>query len=157
MKHYNPTISQNLSRIFNTKGESTSDVTDEIVPTVEVFTPGNYLTGATLTDATSASAATSATDKDTYITWCTLAWMKDASATTVYVQTDVTINGVVKTLIKYPLVSLTAGSGSIGMNFNPPIKIDRGTTPHVTASTATAKIVATMSIGGYEVDTVKGV
>lgn len=161
MKHNNPTISQDMNRLLDLKGESTSEVADFIQPTIEVMRHCNICrtAGQTASGAITTLYTTPA-DKDFYLSAAQIGLSNDAAwdAATGGFALRVTIEGVSRDILNLPFLTLTGGRSSISQVFPIPIKLDRNTILTTSANPHTAgncsKVVC---IQGYTVETTKGV
>lgn len=129
-------------------------VVPSIQPTFEVdrkfsvplATNNNTATG-------SATILTTPANVDTYITGVHLSFIKDATcdvATNSLVQITAISQGTTYGLLSFPLITLTAQTGSDFAVFNPPLKVDRGTAIALTSATFSAGIMLRFSkIFGY--------
>lgn len=106
------------------------------------------------TSATSNSVFTSSADKDTFITGARLSYAKDATCDVSdgQVRLRCIINGVIKTLISLPVITLTAQQDSMNVSFDRPVKIDRNTSVSIFQGTFTAgKFLRCAVVDIYEV------
>lgn len=74
---------------------------------------------------------TTPSDRDFFLTSTTVSFIKDATcnlATGIAASTQVVVNGNTDELCGHVGITLTVGNGFLTQTFNPPIKIDRGTT-----------------------------
>jgi len=155
MQNNNSSISQDLNRIFDLKGESTNFVSDIIVPVVNVSPVINNIKNAGATNATSATVYTTPTDKDFYLTNATISVIKDVTSTSAGSTVRVFVNGVQSIILDLAGITLTPQTLSQTMSFVPPIKLDRGSVVVVTNGTNVANIKTDCSILGYTVETTK--
>jgi len=96
---------------------------------------------------------TTPTDKDFYLTFASLHWAKDVTATSVFVTLKVTVGGVEQNLLMLGHFTVTAMNLTVTEGrFDPPIKLDRGTPITVDQNTTTANTKAGGSIVGYTVE-----
>lgn len=157
MKHYNPTISADINRILNLKGESTSEISEEIIAVIPIIPKCNIVRSIRAINASNVvTLFTTPTDKDFYLTNAALNFIKDASATSTVSDITVYIDGVLQTLLRIDQITLTAQTGSIAESYPIPIKIDRGTNITVEHGTAVANITTSGMIKGYTVETKNG-
>jgi hypothetical protein len=128
-KHYSPSITLDAQRLFNFKQADTipPQVGEIFVPVINVGPVVNIVKSAACVNATVQTAWTTPTDKDFYLTAVHLTMVKDATATSTYSRILATINGNAYSILYIPGFTLTAQSQIMVANFNPPIKIDKGT------------------------------
>ena len=155
MQNNNISISQDMNRIFDLKGESTNVIADFIQPIVKIDRTCNICRSAIGTNNTTSLIYTTPTDKDFYLCNCSLSFIKDITSTTTLISLNATIDGVERALILIPSITLTVHSGQISLNFNNPIKIDRNTSVVSRTSTNVANILYNSTIQGYTVETTK--
>lgn len=159
-KHYNTTITEDASRIFNTKSTETigNEVLPYITPTIAVTRFCDVIFDNVASNTTSTTIYTTPTDKDFYLVGAILSFVKDGTSTSTSSSITATIGGVSnKVILRLATLTLTAERGQISYNPSIPIKIDRGTNIAVTNSSGTANITARGVIHGYTVETTKGV
>lgn len=130
VKHYNPSLVERFQRIFNFK--STDRFTDDISGPVAVIpvTPiSRIVRSANRSTSGSSTILTTPTDKDFYLCGAMLSIDSDVVADNTSASIVVTIDGVSnnRDIVRIEKLSLTATSRTVVQNFNPPIKIDRGT------------------------------
>jgi hypothetical protein len=149
-KHNNPSISERARRIFNnqTNQEISNEVLDYITPTIEIRPRLNFFL-QDQTSLTTKTIFTTATDKDTYVTNLTLGVIKDVTSTSAFSRLLATVGGVVQALARIPSQTLTPQSEIVSINFNYPLKLDRGTSIQITNSTDVANISCSATIAGY--------
>jgi len=158
MKHFNPSISEDKTRILNIKsGDDNSDVADFIQPTLEITPKINLVKRAEASNSTSATIYTTPTDKDTYIVALMLTMIKDINATSVSSRIYAYIDGVSSYLAEITGFVTTVQEKTIFLSFPIPIKIDRGTALTVTNTTNVANCKSSAIIYGYTRETLKGV
>lgn len=159
MKHYNPSIAEDVNRIFNPKGEFLSPIIlDEIravIPIERVQT--------TVIDCSSAAVGTTVntaldSNRDFYATGfshgfaCSAAF--DGSG---YHLLRGVVNGKNVDISRIPIITLTATHAVVAMSFEKPFKFDRGS--NITSGYSVAGTVGTVyreaRVFGYYVDTTK--
>ena len=129
-----------------------------VIPIIDV-TPKNYKSCdiVRFKQASNTAAAqtiyTVPSNKDFYLTSCSLSVTKDATSTSIRTYIQVTIDGANQQLLSIAGITLTAQSQGLTMSFPVPIKIDRGTSIQFFNNTAVANIETNASIVGYTVDT----
>ena len=109
----------------------------------------NFFTGGTLSDGTSQTIKTTNSDRDTYLSNVSFSYAKDATNTANLLLLRSTINGQVTNLLAFRVVPSTADKDVQTMNFNPPIKLDRGVTIQLVSDNGTASIDVTAYLTGY--------
>jgi len=156
VEHKNNSITQWAQRKLRTKvGQNLTDDVSALVATLEI---GPVLTEIYSTNpSTSAStntAFTLPTEKDFYLVSASYAIVKDATCDSADGQAfcRATVNGAVKTLFGFPLLTLTAQQYNETVFFDPPLKIDRGGVLQITAPTFTVGKFSRVGtyIGYYE-------
>lgn len=158
MKHYNPTLSEDMQRIFNIKsGENTDQVADFIQPTKEVMRYCNIVRSVLGSGSASTTIYTTPTGKDFYLVGFMHNWIKDVAATAANSYINVTIEGVTQKISYLAGITLTVQNIGTALTFPVPIKIDRGTTIVVVNSTNGAVISTAAIIYGYTEEVSKGV
>lgn len=155
MQNRNFSISQDLNRIFDLKGESTDYVSDVIMPVVPIQRICNIVRRAPLSNATSATVYTTPSDKDFYLNSAFLSVIKDVTAQSLASSILVFIDSVQVGILSISGLSLTPQNDVVSISFPIPLKLDRNTTITVTASNATANVSASAGITGYTVETTK--
>jgi len=100
-------------------------------------------------NSTSATVYGTPTDKDFYLTFANLSFIKDASSTAVTMTLTVVIEGVSINLLELNGFSTIADSDATSGSFHPAIKIDRGTNIIVTSNTSASNIRVSGNIAGY--------
>lgn len=160
MKHYNPSISEDAARIFNSKqGDFLTDEVQGPVATIEISPKARVLAVASNTSTGSGTIFTSPIDKDTYITGVIFSFVKDAACDTslgvAAVQT--TIDGLSgRHLASLAMASLTAERDTVYVQFLPAVKIDRNAVVQFASKTFTAgTMLRVATIFGYNVETTK--
>jgi len=148
-KHYNPSITSRLLRIFNFKGaEQIGSEVSGLVAVVPVTPVARICQGTAGTAATN-TIYTTPTDKDFYLTAATLSYVKDASSTATLFRYRVFVNGVQKEIITFPAISLVAGQDAVTVTLDPPLKLDPGTIVVCTTDSTVANVKVAGNIVGY--------
>ncbi len=155
MQNNNSSISQDMNRIFDLKGESTSFVMDYIQPVINISPRCNICKGASAINATSAGIYTTPSDKDFYLASALLSVIKDVTSTSTLTSILAFIDGVQQSILRIGGISLTPQSDVVALSFNIPIKIDRNTAITVSNSTNVANVTAQATIQGFTVETTK--
>ncbi len=156
MKHYNPTISQNLNRIFNFKGESTEDVYPEILPVIPITGIINIIRSASLSSGATTNIYTTPTDKDFYIDALCVSLAKDVNATTTALTITATIDGVSVAILSIACTTLTLERSDKEIYFEKPIKIDRNTVIALSSGTNVATFRFSCNLYGHVEEVTKG-
>lgn len=116
--------------------------------------PKVFLKAGTLSDSAGPTAIhTTSSERDTFITFIDLTLAKDVVSDSIVTQVLMVIDGKATApalLLRYEPV--TAGQFNKGIIFNPPIKLERGSSITITHSQATASIDASAVVGLYETD-----
>jgi len=161
MRHFNPSIAEDQTRILNLKGqENLSEVSDLIQPVINITRDSRILGNGTMASGgpVSASIFTAPSDKDTYLTGISYGLIKDVNATATLFNIRGTFGGVVNTSLKViPCLTLTAQQTDGNIQFNPPMKIDRGSQLQISTDTNVANWLIKVTAYGYNVETTKGV
>jgi len=155
MQNNNSSISEDMNRIFDLKGQSTSYVMDYITPMVQVKPTCNIIRNGTLFNGTSSTFYTTPSNKDFYLCGCSLSVIKDATSTSTGSWISFVQQGVARTFCFIAGLTLTAQNDSIVVDFNHPIKIDRGSYIDVNAGTNVANCRSAACIWGYTQETTK--
>lgn len=135
-------------------------VKGDVQPVVEIDKPILNVSRSNSTAATtSATIYTTPTDRDFYLTNVSLSYIKNATcdlATGSYTLTCF-IDGQNVQLIRIPILTLTLQEGTINIDFDKPMKIDRNTVIGLAGASFTAgAFVRAGAIQGY-IDTIGGV
>lgn len=161
MQHYNPSIGEDLHRIFNLKGQSpTAEVEDYIQPVITIERPIEIIGSSSKNTSGNATISTMPTDKDTYITGFVYSFSKNATCdvATGNCAVEVYINGVTRNLVTLAITTLIEENGQVAINFDKPMKIDRGRLiQHSNTTYAAGSMCRNITIYGYYVETIKGV
>jgi len=154
MKHNNPTISQDMQRHFNFKGESTGEVHDTIIPVYPILNNCNIVKSTSAVNATSTTIYTTPADKDFYLCGAQISTTKDATSTSTLTAINVYVENVACQILRLQTLTLTAQHFGSSINFNVPIKLTRGTTITITNATNVANIASSGTIYGYTVEVI---
>lgn len=159
MKHYNPSITEEALRIFNSKqGDFLSDEVSGPVATIEII-PRTKILGQSATAASgSATIFTTASDKDTYITGVLFSFAKDATCDTatgsMAVQSTIDGNSG-RQLAAFTVLATTAERETVYVTF-PALKIDRNVSVQFGSKTFTVgNLYRTATIYGYTTETTR--
>lgn len=142
----------------NLKLNPTTDaIPRQVLPTIQpVYEAGQRITESTLSSNSTASGnltlATTNTTRDTYITFYSLSFIKDATCdvATGSIMLVATLKGIQTVIARIPLLTLTAQSEHGVYCLEKPIRVDRGTSIYVTSDAHTAgNFVKTVNVGYY--------
>lgn len=155
-KHNNPTIVEDSNRIFNFKvNEQLSDEVMGPIATIPIERRANIVRRTGYTNQTTNTIYTTPADKDFYITFINLGFIKDSTSTATSIRIQATIDGVAQRLVDIPGITLTADSKSLAVALVTPIKVDRNTAITINSDTATANITVYGTIHGYTLEVTK--
>lgn len=138
--------------------ETPQGMQNTIVPVIDM-TPRFHDLAIISKGSSATSSGTSTTvhnissDKDFYLTAASLGLIKDATndAATGNLSLQGTSNGSSALILRIPVLTLTAQNNTISLVFNPPLKLDRGTSISTSQGTFTAgNYVRVSCITGYE-------
>ncbi len=152
MRHYNPSITERLFRIFRPKaGDQFSDELSPNVMAVVPVTPITRITRAAQSGATgTVTIYTAPVDKDFYLTGAMLGIIKDAACdASVSINMSVTMEGSARELLSIPILTLTAQDRSVFLSFPFPLKIDRGTSITISGTYAAGNMRRMGNVHGY--------
>ena len=158
-KHYNTSISEDAARILNSKQDYLSAEVQGPIAVIPIDRIQNIMVSAApTTSGASNNITTFAADKDSYVTGCTLSFQKDATCDVSdgFIRIIVTTEGVTRNIAQLPVMTLTAQSMIVPIQFAKPIKVDRGSASSLTQGTFTAgKFIRSATLYGYTVETTK--
>jgi len=98
--------------------------------------------------------STTSSDKDTYLTSINLSNQSDATADNVRIYVSVTLeDGSVAYILELSKITLTAFTGNMTKNINPPLKLKRGSSISLANVFTAGASVSSAGVTGYEVDT----
>jgi len=130
-----------------------SQLADKVVPVMEVnprlLRKTRILGQARVNNSTAGTIFTSSANYDTYITNVVFSYIKDVTSTATQLQLRVTIDGVVLRLIEVAGITLTVANGSLVVNLDAPLKIDRNTAVTLNSDTNVANFQISASVIGY--------
>lgn len=147
-----------IRRIIHDAGIQTSidkvpqELASKVVPVLISNPKPEYYVVESASSSNSAALITlyqTPKDKDFYLTAGTLSMIKDAGSTATGVYLRVTINGVAKSLLRIPSITLTAHSEAISITPIEPLKIDRNSLITLHNGTADAEIISSAHITGF--------
>lgn len=158
MKHYNPTIAEDATRILNLKnGDMMPEEIEGIVAVIPITPKANIVRGDSAVNTATITPYTTPTDKDFYLTSIQFSIIKDVTNQATYYRINGTIEGVSKRIAQIQCITLTPQYSNGHITFNPPIKLDRGTNVQGVVDSAVANVSISLSLTGYTVETTKGV
>lgn len=158
---YNSDLTKELvdaARIQSSRDKVPNQIAEKVVPVMEVnpklMRRTNYLRNGVLNNATSATIATTPTDRELFITNAMLGYIKDGTSTATLITLDLMLDGGTSNtaVISIPSLSTTAGSDSISVQFANPIKVAKGTLIRIQSDTNIANIRVTGTVQGYTVE-----
>jgi hypothetical protein len=114
----------------------------------------NYIKKGLLTNATTATLATTALDRETYITNLQFAYIRDATATSVEFYFTMIIDGLTTTIFSIPGITLNAGNDTGTISFVNPIKIDKGSNILLRSTTNVGNFLFSGTVYGYTVENI---
>jgi len=153
MKHYNPTLSEDMQRIFNIKsGENTDQVAEFIQPTKEILRKANIVRSA----SAASTIWTTPSDKDFYLTGLNVCSSHAALDTGTAVSITLFVDGVSRSIVQLTGINgANPAEQSISHDFTHPVKVDRNTA--ITLNQAGAFTAVRAVIIGYTEEVTKGV
>lgn len=125
MKHYNPSISNRMSRFFNLKGENTDEVRDEIVAVVPLIPVANIVKQAVRTTSGSVTVYTTPADREFFLSALTMSYECNAACDTLGIECYIYVDGVQIPFVRLNKLTLTARADSMTWSFPNPIRIDK--------------------------------
>jgi len=156
---YNSDLSKELQEggRLSVRDKMPNELADKVVPVMEVnpkvLRRINWNFAGAATNATSTSLGTISSTKDTYIVAASMSLSKDVTAVTTFVRLNAVMeNGQTVVLCPIGCLTLTAETHDMAVSFPFPIKLKKGTSITVTASSATGNFNVFASAVGYEVD-----
>lgn len=128
MKHYNPSINKSMSDTFNLKGESTSEIFDQIIPILSIRPRVNIIKGAA-----AGTIYTTPVGKKFFLQSVSIAIENTAAdaGTNSYVQAYV--DGIQQSILFCDIAPSTANAANVAISFQMPILIDPNTAIAFTA------------------------
>lgn len=157
MKHYNPSISQDMDRLFNLKGESTDSVYDEIIPVIPITRDINIAVVGTGAGSGATTIYTTPSDKDFYLTAFFLHYQADAANDCTELNITTNLRGLSTKIFKITKITLTATTEYMMITLPNPIKVDRNSAITLNATFTVGNCPRTAGVYGYTVETTKGV
>lgn len=163
----------NMATIYNTElfkeikdGAKIQQMTDAIpsqlqgtvVPVMEVnpklLRKTNFISGSTSSATGALSVITASTSVDTFITNLNVNLIKDATCdqATGVVSIACTQDGIGKTLIRIPVITLTAQVFNMEIGFMNPIKVDRGSVITFSTSYSVGVMVRSAQVQGFTLE-----
>jgi len=129
---------------------------NQIVPVIELnpklFRLTNVLRDAASVSTGSTTIFTTSSDKDFFLTNVSLTTEANATADSVFTKMEVIQDGVTRVIALIRKLSLTAHSSSLVLQFNNPLKVDRGTAITITQSFTVGASTTGGLIAGFEVE-----
>lgn len=157
MKHYNPSIAEDMTRLFNLKSlDQVSELGEVIHPVVLIERYCNIVRDVFAVNAVTGLLFTTPADKDFYLVSAEVAVIKDVTSQSTSTDIQISVEGTVRRLIGIPGITLTVQNSAVSINFPKPVKVDRNTAINLKNSNATANITAFATIQGFTVETIKG-
>lgn len=139
-----------MIRAFNLKSsDTTGDVVEAIYPVAQIRPRSDIFFENNASNATAATIYTAPSDKFFYLQSVCLSMIKDVTATSTVSAVRGFVDGTQKILIHITSLTLTIQNGTMALNFDPPLRLDKGQAITVTNSTAVGNINARGSIIGY--------
>lgn len=156
VKHNNPSIAQDASRILNSTGEFLSDEVEGPVAVISIQRCANIVRSQSSVATGAVTVFTCPSDKDFYLLACTLAINEDATSDNTNTTLRVVIDGVNQNVINLRKLTTTAINQNISVSIPyPGIKIDRGSVIAMTNTFTVGNAAKSASIIGYTVETTR--
>lgn len=155
MQNNNTSISQDLNRIFDLKGECTSLIADFIQPVVRVIPKLDIVRSVQHTATGSLAVYITPAGKDFYLVGYTHGHNTDVTSDLTSSTITATIDGAAQTISRINKLSLVVNDSTVSHSFAYPVKIDRGTTIFLNGTFAANNCVKYATIYGYTVETTK--
>lgn len=161
--NYNSELSKEFTeggKIQISRDRIPTEFAEKVVPVMEVnpkfFRRINILSTSNKPTTGANTAYTTPTDRDFFLTNVQFSLIKDSTCdqATGTVTLTSTQDGVSKTIVAIPVITLTAQSESIQVNFPYPIKLDRGVIVTTTATYTVGVMVRQTNLQGYTVDNI---
>lgn len=154
-RHFNPSIAQWLRRIFNFKVGSmiTSDVGEILVPVIPILPVVNIVRNALRTASGTSTIFGTPLDKDFYLTGIFIAYQGNATSDSTVISVDVTLDGFARSF-DFGKLSVTATQFNQWIQFDTPIKLDKGTNVNLVLAFTLGAEVSSATITGYTVESV---
>lgn len=150
MQNRNVALSDAMIRAFNLKSsDTTGDVVEAIYPVAQIRPRSDILFENNASNATSATIYTAPSDKFFYLQSACLSLIKDVTATSTVSAIRGFIDGTQKIILNITSLTLTVQSGTVALNFDPPLRLDKGQAITVTNTTAVGNVNARGNIIGY--------
>lgn len=153
VKHNNASIAIDAARILATKGDFLSDEVDGPVAVIPIERFCNIQRELQRSVTGNNNVYTTPTDKDFYLTGFVFSYMCDATADNTNITAFITTDGVTKNIARAAKITTTATSGIVAVEFNKPIKIDRGTIIGSSSTFTVGNCTHSLAIRGYTVET----
>lgn len=153
---YNSNLTNELrdgAKIQISKDKIPTELAEKVIPVMEVnpklLRKTKICRSLIVTNSTSGTIYTTPTTQDFYLTGATISVIKDATATSVYSQLVVYIDGASQGIMNIPGITLTAQNQSLTLSFPIPVKLDRGSTINISNNTNVGNVVCGASIFGF--------
>tara|TARA_Y100000310_G_C20676941_1_gene813641 strand:+ start:2217 stop:2702 length:486 start_codon:yes stop_codon:yes gene_type:complete len=115
----------------------------------------HFIESTKSTSSGSTTIVSTPTNKDFYLTSCSLGLIKDAASDNVAADLRATVNGTVEFLLQIVGITLTAQETHLTVSFPEPIKLDRGTAIKIQGTATAGNFHKTGTITGYTIDTLE--
>lgn len=154
-RHFNPSITAWLRRIFNFKvGDFPSeDVVNGLTPVINVGPVAKTLAGAAKSTTGNLTVFTAHPDKDTFITGFNLVMHRDGTCDCTSIAVQTTQNGLAANLYQNEIITGAGSEQHVVVELNLPIKVDRGTAVTLTGTFAAGNLKRAITVFGYEQET----
>ena len=162
MRHLNTGMSKWIAGNLNLKGESTDEVSEEIVLTQEIGKiPFNYATSKTTTGNLTITGVNLQTEKTFFLTGLHISWYKDVNcdiasggSIEIYCYTKDTGANSTMPLLRYSVITLTAQAYEDFVQFPHPIELlnQAGTVLVVSGTFAAGALSRYIVVHGYHKD-----
>lgn len=157
VQHRNPSIVWDAARLFNTKVDDhiSDQVNPVIQPTIEIKPRLDVVRSLNSQTSGTMTIFTTPTNKDFYLVTANLSIIKDVVADLASGALIVRcrINNRNADILLISLLTLTAQDISTANSYDPPIKLDRGTTITVPGTFTVGAVSRSAAIAGYTVET----
>lgn len=158
VNNYNTSISKRATDLLNVRDGTFFDnnLGNKIIPVIDINKPiVNVVVSASTATTGTATAYTTPTDKDFYLTGAVLSFQADATADNTSVFFTATINGVGTPIVNFRKLTTTATTQAIPITFSEPIKIDRNTNITYTSAFTVGACARSINLYGYISDTLQ--
>lgn len=156
---YNSQLTRELTdaaKIQVSRDKIPNQLAEKVVPVMEVnpklLRRANIVRSGTATGTGASTIYTTPSNQDFFLTHAELSIIKDAAsdyATGGY-PLNVTIDGVTRSILIISILTLTAQNQTVGIAFNTPVKLDRGSTIALNSASSTAgTFIRAATFGGF--------